>query len=356
MKIAQIAAIAAYLPKERLDNAELVKAFPKWTEKKLEAKLGIVERPISAEGETAVDLACAACRRLFDAGLANPDEIDFVLLCTQSPDYLLPSSACLLQARLGLPKTCGAFDINLGCSGYVYGLSVCKGLIESGVAKKVLFVTAETYCKYVNELDSVSRPIFGDGAAATLVEVAQAEQNDALGNEPGVGPFEFGTDGEGANMLIIKAGGSRTPTTSETMEVKMDVRGNYRSQNQLYMNGPGVFSFSINVVPPMIERFQKLAREKNADIDAYILHQANKFMLDRLRGLCSLDEEKFFNNMATRANTVSSTIPIALIDAVASGLVKPGSRLLLVGFGVGLSWGACLARLPETFKVVPLEK
>ena len=356
VKIAQIAAIAAYLPKERLDNAELVKAFPKWTEKKLEAKLGIVERPISAEGETAVDLACAACRRLFDAGLANPDEIDFVLLCTQSPDYLLPSSACLLQARLGLPKTCGAFDINLGCSGYVYGLSVCKGLIESGVAKKVLFVTAETYCKYVNELDSVSRPIFGDGAAATLVEVAQAEQNDALGNDPGVGPFEFGTDGEGANMLIIKAGGSRTPTTSETMEVKMDVRGNYRSQNQLYMNGPGVFSFSINVVPPMIERFQKLAREKNADIDAYILHQANNFRLDRLRGLCSLDEEKFFNNMATRANTVSSTIPIALIDAVASGLVKPGSRLLLVGFGVGLSWGACLARLPETFKVVPLEK
>ena len=338
MKIAQIAAIAAYLPKERLDNAELVKAFPKWTEKKLEAKLGIVERPISAEGETAVDLACAACRRLFDAGLANPDEIDFILLCTQSPDYLLPSSACLLQARLGLPKTCGAFDINLGCSGYVYGLSVCKGLIESGVAKKVLFVTAETYCKYVNELDSVSRPIFGDGAAATLVEVAQAEQNDALGNDPGVGPFEFGTDGEGANMLIIKAGGSRTPTTSETMEVKMDVRGNYRSQNQLYMNGPGVFSFSINVVPPMIERFQKLAREKNADIDAYILHQANKFMLNTLRKICHIPKEKFYINLENTGNTTSTTIPLALEDCLNSEMFKKGDKVLIAGFGVGLSW------------------
>ena len=355
MKVAQITGIAAYLPEGRLDNAELVRVFPKWTEEKLERKLGVVSRPVAGPTETALDLGEIASRRLFDAGIVRPDEIDFLILCTQSPDYLIPSSACILQDRLGLPQRCGAFDVNLGCSGYVYGLGVCKGLIESGMARRVLFVTAETYCKHINERDSVSRPIFSDGAAATLVEGVDADSNDVLAGAPGLGPFEFGTDGSGANMLMIEAGGSRLPSSAETAIEKIDMHGNYRSKNQLYMNGPGVFTFSVNVVPPIVKRFEELAASRGTTIDAYLFHQANKFMLDRLRDLCEIDPAKYFNDVSTRGNTVSSTIPIATIDAVKTGLVTPGSCALLVGFGVGLSWGAGLARFPETFRVVPLE-
>jgi 3-oxoacyl-[acyl-carrier-protein] synthase-3 len=355
VKIAQITGGAAYLPQGRLDNAELVKAFPKWTEDKLRRKLGIATRCIASTEETATDLAEAAARRLFDEGIARPEEIDFLVLCTQSPDYHLPTSACLLQERLGLRNECGAFDINLGCSGYIYGLGVCKGLIESGLARKVLFITAETYCKYINELDSVTRPLFSDGAAATLLEECESPSNDPLEGAPAMGHFEFGTAGAGADMLVVKAGGARLPSNKATRTVRTDARGNRRSQEQLYMNGPGVFRFSIDVVPPLIKRFEDLVAEREAQIDAYLLHQANKFVLDRLRDLAKIDPDKYFNDIEMRGNTVSSTIPIAIIDAVKAGLVKPGSLALLVGFGVGLSWGACLVRFPENFRVAFLD-
>ena len=357
MKVAQIRSVAAYLPAGRLDNKTLVEVFPKWTESKIERKLGIVERPIAGADETALDMGVAAANRLFDAGLARRDEIDFLVFCTQSPDYFLPTSACIMQDRLQLRKECGAFDINLGCSGYVYGLGVCKGILESGQASKVLFVTAETYTKYINELDSASRPIFGDGAAATLLELAEDDYsaNDVFANAPTIGPFEYGADGSGAHMLIVEAGGSRTPSTPETATPRYDHLGNYRSRDQLFMHGPGVFTFSIDVVPPLVKRFEQLAAAHNFSIDAYVFHQANKFMLDRLRDLCEIAPEKYFNSVETRANTVSSTIPIALIDASRSGLVRPGATALLCGFGVGLSWGACLARFPSNFAVCPLD-
>ena len=357
VKVAQIAAVAAFLPKDRLDNKTLVAAFPKWTEEKIERKLGIVERPIAARDETALDLGAAAARRLFDAGLARPNDVDFLVFCTQSPDYFLPPSACILQDRLGLPLHCGAFDVNLGCSGFVYGLGVCKGLLESGQARKVLFITAETYTKYVNKRDSVSRPIFGDGAAATLVELSEEDyaSNDVFDGAPTFGPFEYGSDGAGAKLLIVEAGAARMPKSHDAAVEKIDLGGNWRSQEQLYMNGAGVFDFSINVVPPLVKRFEELARRRNLTIDTYVLHQANKFMLDRLRDLCEIDENKFYNNCATRGNTVSSTIPIALIDAMRDKMIAPGSLALFCGFGVGLSWGACLARLPETFRVAPLD-
>ncbi len=358
MKVAQIRGVAAYLPEGRLDNKELAQVFSNWTEEKIKRKIGIASRPIAAKDETAVDMGVAACERLFASGIAERDSVDFLVLCTQSPDYFLPTSACLLQHRLGLKSSCGAFDINLGCSGYVYGLGVCKGLIESGVARNVLFVTSETYSKYINERDRVTRPLFGDGATATLLEAADvdAETNDALGDAPGIGPFEYGADGSGANMLIVEAGASRLPSSPETAVAYSDSQAGYRSKDQLFMNGAGIFTFSIDVIPPLVSRLERLAADRGASVDAYIFHQANKFMLDRLREECgNLDPAKFFNNIMTRGNTVSSSIPIAIIDASRDGLVHPGSRALLVGFGVGLSWGACFARFPENFRVAPLE-
>ncbi len=358
MKVAQIRGIAAYLPEGRLDNKELARVFSNWTEEKIKRKIGIVERPIAAEGETAVDLGVAACERLLSVGIVERDEIDFVVLCTQSPDYFLPTSACLIQRRLGLKTNCGAFDINLGCSGYVYGLGVCKGLIESGLARKVLFVTAETYSKYINEKDRATRPLFGDGATATLLEVAELDvvSSDVLSGASAIGPFEYGTDGSGANMLIVEAGASRTPSTPETSVAYADSQAGYRSRDQLFMNGAGIFTFSINVVPPLVRRCEKIASDADVTIDAYVFHQANRFMLDRLREECGdLDESKYFNNILTRGNTVSSSIPIAVIDAVRDGMIKPRSCALLVGFGVGLSWGAGFVRFPDNFQVVPLE-
>lgn len=358
MKIAQIRGVAAYLPEDRLGNKELAQIFNNWTEEKIKRKIGIETRPIAAKDETAADLGYKAAERLFDAGIARRDEIDFLVFCTQSPDYFLPTSACVMQNRLGLPTTCGAFDMNLGCSGYVYGLGVCKGLIESGAAKKVLFVTGETYSKYINEKDRVTRPLFGDAGSATLLESVEvdAASNDVFSGKPAIGPFEYGTDGSGAEMLMVEAGASRLPASPETAVADYDSQAGYRSKEQLFMNGAGIFTFSIDVVPPLVKRFNNLAQERGVDIDAYVFHQANKFMLDRLREECGdLDKSKFFNNVMTRGNTVSSSIPIAVIDAYRDGMIRPGSSALLVGFGVGLSWGACLVRFPENFQVVLLE-
>ncbi len=358
MKIAQIRGVAAYLPEGRLGNKELAQIFTNWTEEKIKRKIGIETRPIASSEETASDLGVRAAERLFDAGIARREDIDFLVFCTQSPDYFLPTSACVMQRRLGLKTSCGAFDMNLGCSGYVYGLGICKGLIESGVAKKVLFITGETYSKYINEKDRVTRPLFGDAGSATLLEAVEvdAASNDVFSGQAALGPFEYGTDGNGAEMLMVEAGASRVPSTAETAVAYSDSQAGYRSKEQLFMNGAGIFTFSIDVVPPLVKRFEALAQERSTPIDAYIFHQANKFMLDRLREECGdLEQSKFFNNVMHRGNTVSSSIPIALIDASAAGMLKPCSCALLVGFGVGLSWGAGLARFPENFQVVPLE-
>jgi len=340
---AEIQSIACYLPSRVLDNAELVEHFPHWTAEKIVRKLGIESRPIAAEGETATDMAVNAAEILLENGSCEHEGIDFVLFCTQSPDYFLPSSACIIHERLGLPKACGALDFNLGCSGYVYGLSLAKGLIETGAAKKVLFLTSETYSRYINTDDRASRPLFGDGAAATLVSVAKSTKEEPIG------PFVFGTDGSGADLLIVPAGGHRLPQSEATAGEHPDGKGSVRSLNQLKMHGPGIFSFAVDRVPPMVDELLQKSGKVREDIGSYIFHQANKYMLDRLQELCNLKGTVFFNDVTHRGNTVSSSIPIAMVDAWRAGLLKPGEWTMLVGFGVGLSWGATLVRLPGNF-------
>ena len=343
---AEIQSIACHLPSQTLDNAELVKHFPHWTSEKIVRKLGIETRPIAAENETAADLAVAAAEILLDNGSCEHEEIDFVLFCTQSPDYFLPSSACLIHERLGLPKACGALDFNLGCSGYIYGLSLAKGMIETGAAKKVLFITSETYSKYINADDRSSRPLFGDGAAATLVSVAAKGTK-----EDPIGPFVFGTDGSGADLLIVPAGGHRLPASAETAIEQPDGKGSVRSLSQLRMHGPGIFSFAVDRVPPMVEELLQKSGKTREEIGCYVFHQANKYMLDRLQELCNLRGTNFFNDVMHRGNTVSCSIPVAMADAWQCGMLKPGDWVMLVGFGVGLSWGATLVKLPSHFTV-----
>jgi 3-oxoacyl-[acyl-carrier-protein] synthase-3 len=290
-------------------------------------------------------MAVIACERLFENGCCEHEEIDFLIFCTQSPDYILPTSACLVHERLGLPKTCGAFDFNLGCSGYIYGLSLVKGLIETGIAKKILLITSDTYSRYINHNDRACRPLFGDGATASLISAVEAK------NDEPIGPFIFGTDGSGADLLMIPAGGHRMPKSEETSIDMTDGKGSVRTLEQLKMHGPAVFSFAVDRVPPMVDELLLKSGKKREDIGSYILHQANKYMLDRLQELCHLKDANFFNDITHRGNTISSSIPIAMLDAWHCGMLKPSEWVMLVGFGVGLSWGATLVKLPDNFVV-----
>jgi len=330
--VAGISAIEYYLPEGILTNAQLSAQFPEWPVEKIEEKTGIATRRIAAENECSSDLAVAASQKLFASGACTPADIDYVLLCTQSPDYFLPTTACLVQDRLGIPQTAGALDFNLGCSGFVYGLGLAKGLIETGQASKVLLITAETYSKFIGPADKSVRTLFGDAAAATLITAGEGPER--------IGPFVYGTDGSGADNLIVPAGGMRHPRTTETATREGDGSGNQRSRDNLYMNGAELFSFTLKRVPEAIAALLAKSGRKIEDIDLFAFHQANRHMLDHLRVKAKIPASKFLLHLRDCGNTVSSTIPIVLKEAQ----IQPGQTVMLVGFGVGYSWGATLIR------------
>ena len=324
-----IKAISYYLPSEILTNSQLSAEFPEWSAEKIANKIGVSERHISDSGETATDMAVKAAENLFCEHSIDRKQIDFVLLCTQSPDYFLPSSSCIIQNRLGLENKCGAFDFNLGCSGYEYGLAIANGLIVSGVAKNVLLLTAETYTKYIHPLDKGNRTIFGDAAAATLISTSGFAR---------IGAFSLGTDGSGAEHLIVKSGASRQPKRSE--DIYLDANGVLRSDDWLWMNGGAIFDFSAEVVPQIINDVLAKSNLEMDDINLFVFHQANKYMINYLRKILTIEKDRFYICMDKVGNTVSSTIPIALYEAKREGLLK--GDILLAGFGVGLSWGATI--------------
>jgi 3-oxoacyl-[acyl-carrier-protein] synthase-3 len=337
---ASVTAIEYRLPETILNNDELAARFGDWTPEKISDKTGITERHIAKGDECASDLAVEACQKLFECHACRREDIDFLLLCTQSPDYFLPTTACMVQDRLGLPTTCGALDFNLGCSGFVYGLGLAKGLIETAQAKNVLLVTAETYSKFIHDNDRSVRTIFGDGAAATLVQAVDI--SDGTPDEP-IGTFIYGTDGRGAKNLIVPIGGMRERSHSAD-ESHVDEFGNERALSNLYMNGGEIFSFTLRAVPEAVDRLLETMRLQLNDIDLIVFHQANRYMLDHLRKKLKIPEEKFVVSMEHVGNTVSSTIPIALSDAAKSGRLKNGQRVMIVGFGVGYSWAATVIR------------
>jgi 3-oxoacyl-[acyl-carrier-protein] synthase-3 len=335
---ARILDLAAYLPARVLSNEELAALYPDWSADKILAKTGIRERRIAASGETAADMACAAAENLFAQGRVAREEIDFILLCTQAPDYLLPTSACLLQERLGVPRSAGALDFNLGCSGFVYGLSLARGLVESGAARRVLLLTADSYSKFIHPQDHSVRTLFGDAAAATVVGAAN-------GPAPEIGPFVFGTDGRGAHDLIVEAGGARRPRDASSAVERLDANDNTHSADTLYMDGAEVLSFTLREVPAAISALLDKAGLVQDDIDYFVLHQANRFMLETLRKKIGVAPERMPLHLEHVGNTVSSTIPLALIGMREAGQLAPGKRLMLVGFGVGYSWAATLLNL-----------
>jgi 3-oxoacyl-[acyl-carrier-protein] synthase-3 len=334
---ATIAAIAYHLPKRQLTNVDLAAEFPDWSVEKIEAKTGISCRHVAANGECASDLGVHAAEKLFHSGAARREEIDYLLFCTQSPDYFLPTTACLLQNRLLLRESIGAIDVNQGCSGYIYGLGLAKGLIETGQARTVLLITAETYSKFIHPGDKSVRTLFGDAAAATLIRGVDGS------GVPAIGPFVYGTDGRGGKNLIVPEGGLRTPLSADP-ELETDEQGNTRTQQHLYMNGAEIFRFTLDAVPKSVAELLATSGKGFDDIDLFVFHQANRFMLEHLQRKMKIPTEKFLVSFREYGNTVSSTIPIALADARQEGVLRPGALLMLVGFGVGYSWGATLVR------------
>ena len=326
MPFAEIGPIAIHFPERAETNADLQAAFPEWDMPVIEEKTGIRSRYIAAPNETASDLAVAACEKLFHEHQIDRQSIDFLLLCTQTPDYPLPTTACLLQHKLGLRESCGALDFNLGCSGFVYGLAIADGLIRMGVARRIVLLTAETYSKYIDDDDRSLRTIFGDAAAATLI---QASDHQSLSG------FQFGTDGSGADTLLVADGGARVP------EEALKPRHRKRWKSRLYMDGPSLLSFTIVAVPKLIEQVLELAQLSDEQIDLYLLHQATRKMLEQLQTRLELDQVRLPIMLENYGNTVSSTLPILISDLRRQGRIELGTQSLLIGFGVGWSWAGC---------------
>ncbi len=332
MRTARIAAIEYALPARSVSNEEIARLHPGWRIREVARRTGVLSRRVAGSEETALDLAEKACRALLSRMEYKPSQIQGILFCTQTPDYVMPPNACLLQHRLGLPTSVAAFDFSLACSGYVYGLFLAKSLIAAGAMDSVLLVTGDTYSKLISPLDRGPYTLFGDAAAASLIVPA----------ESGISDFVLGTDGSQGSCFIVPAGGSRLPRNAETGKLSADKSGNQRSQEQIAMDGAAVLAFVEREIPAAIEALLRRVNANLSEVDLFVFHQASQLATDYLAGALQIPQDKIFSNIAEIGNTVSASIPIALRDAERQGKLTTGDRVMLVGFGVGLSWGACL--------------
>ncbi len=334
---AVIEAISYHLPAKTYTNEDFFDSFPDSINNKHNLlKLGINNRFIVSTEETASDLAMKAATKLFAEHSIDKSSVDFLLFCAQEFDHYTPTTACIIQNKLELNNQCGALDFNLGCSGFVYGLGVAKGLIESLGCKKVLLLTSSTLTKTFHPKDKSSRFLFGDGAAATLI---------SSNNDSKIGNFIFGTDGSRSDKIIVKDGGARNKLNNSSFEDITDEYGNTTNNACFYMNGTSIFNFGLKTVPGLVNDTLNKNNYSLQDIDLFIFHQANLFLIETIGKKIGIPNEKIFNFMESIGNTVSSTIPIALAEAIKTKKAKPGNKILVCGFGTGLSWGATIIEL-----------
>jgi 3-oxoacyl-[acyl-carrier-protein] synthase III len=324
---AELGPIAVHLPTRVESNDELRATYPRWDLDLIAEKTGIHQRHIAAPNETASDLAVAAAEKLFAENDIDRSTIDFILLCTQTPDYPLPTTSCLIQDRLGLSTRCGALDFNLGCSGYVYGLAMADGLIQSRAAKRILLLTAETYTKYIDPDDRSLRTIFGDAGAATLVQASEIVT---------LRGFQFGSDGSGGDMLLVSDGGARCAQDA------VQPRHRKRWNSRLYMDGPSLINFTVEAIPRLVSEILGNHGLSDVDVGQYLMHQATWKMLDQLRERMGVCEQRLPIDLADIGNTVSCTLPILIDRLRRKGQLIEDKTNVMVGFGVGLSWAGCL--------------
>lgn len=308
--------ISVYLPDKSVTNEDIAEMFPSWESSKIFEKVGIKNRYVADSKEGVADMAVAAIRNLqLETGI-DLSQVDYFLLCTQSPDYQIPTTACIVQHRVGLSNNCGAIDINQGCSGYIYGLSLASALVSSGIANNVLLVTADVYSKHIHNSDKGNMSLFGDAATASLISSDGKYE---------IGKFSLGTDGSGYDKLIIKNSGLFSKSLNQD-----------DPENFLFMDGAAVFDFTAKRIPQLIEENLVLNGLAKDDINLFVFHQANTFMLNFLRNRIKIEKNRFLINMENYGNTVSSSIPLAFKDSFDG----ENRNVMMVGFGVGLSWGA----------------
>jgi len=330
-----IESIEYFLPDNIVTNLDLQNENPQWNLDKITEKTGVYERHIASENETAYDLSVKACEKLFNN--YDKNNIDGIIYCTQSPDYIMPSNSFLLHKDFGLKDEVFAYDFNHACTGYIYSLAMANSFIKSEMAKEILIINADTYSKYINPKDRSTRVLFGDGASATVVK----NSND----RNGLIDIDLGSSGSGYDKFWIPAGGLRSPKSNSTSIEVEDENGNIRTQNDIVMDGFGVWSFINSIVPKQVKKLLSRNGLEKKDIDKFIFHQASKMTLDSVIRSMRLSEEQVFINIENIGNTVSASLPIALKDALNQGKLNSGSLVILSGFGVGLSYGTALMEL-----------
>ncbi len=326
--------IVSHFPQNKVSNSDFHKENPNWDMDLVKERSGVHERYIAGENETALDLSIIACKTLLSKNIDLADQVDGLIFCTQSPDYIIPPNSCILHDELNLSENVVAFDFNLGCSGYIYGLAIAQGLIKSGQTSNILLVTADTYSKYIHKKDRSARVLFGDGAAVSWITQTDSKE--------GIVDILCATYGKGYNSFIIPAGGLRLPASEETKVTIKDSSNNIRTQENIHMDGMGVLTFINSKAPKQIKQLLKRNKLNISDIDLFIFHQASKMTLDSLVRALKIPKEKTFSNLSNYGNTVSASIPIALKGAIEADLIHPGYKVILSGFGVGLSWGTVL--------------
>lgn len=330
-----IRAIAGALPERVVTNADLDRENPDWGMEAVAELVGVRSRRVAAADETAFDLSIRACEELLTGPEVSIDGIDAILYCTQDPDYRVPGNSFLLHERLGLGDDVLAFDYNLACSGFVYGIAFADAFARAGTASGMLLVTAETQSKRIHPGDRSVRPLLGDGAAVTYLS----------GSDIGGGRIvasELCTHGAGLKHAYVPAGGARTPSSADTKRETTDRSGNVRTAEDIRMDGTELWAFVTSVVPGHIERFLAKSSLTLDDIDLCVFHQASKLILNSLTRALALPPDKVFTHMEDIGNLASASIPFALRAALDEGAIQPGDRVLMSAFGIGISYGSAI--------------
>jgi 3-oxoacyl-[acyl-carrier-protein] synthase III len=328
--------IEYFLPKNKVSNEDFLEKNKDWDIDSIKKTTGVSTRYYTDPNETALDISFKACINLFNKKPELKEKVDALIFCTHSSDYIIPSNSLILHGMLNLSEDVFAFDYNLACSGFVYGLGISEGLLKSGIASHILLINADTYSKYVNDKDRSTKVLFGDAAAVSYLR--KSDENN------GMLDILCSSSGKHSKKIIIPAGGMRLPKSSDTKIEEKDKNGNIRSLEDLHMDGFGVFSFINSKIPQQIKKICKKNQISLEEIDLFIFHQANKMGIDSITRILKINPEKVYSNIHNVGNTVSASIPLALKDAIIQNKIKTGDLVLLSGFGTGLSWASCIFR------------
>lgn len=328
-----ISGIAACVPRNEIDNYQYIEYFPESDVRKIIDKIGVYKRRFANKETCASDLCAAAAERLFTDMQIDKAGIDALLFVSQTPDYRMPATSVILQNRLGLSRSIIALDINLGCSAFLYALSMAFALLSQENIKKILILNGETRSRVYSAKDRKTAFLFGDAGAAAIVEKGSKYQKSY---------FSLNTDGAYESLIKIDAGGSRNPSTIKTLKERVtDEFGNIRSDEHGYMDGEGVFNFVTREVPNDVKKVIRFAGIEQAQIDYFVFHQANKFINNFLVKKLKLDQSKVPVTIDKYGNTSSVSVPLTIVSEL-KGKLKPGMILCLSAFGVGLSWGSAI--------------